>query len=33
MNKSYDKKTLVKKRIRKNYPAVDAGKFNYNMVF
>jgi hypothetical protein len=33
MNKGYDKKRLAKKRIRKNYPASIAGKFNYNMVF
>jgi len=33
MNKGYDEKRLAKKRIRKNYPASDAGKFNYNVVF
>ena len=33
MNKSYDEKTLTKKRIRKICPVLDAGKFNYNVVF
>jgi hypothetical protein len=33
MNKVYDEKRLAKKRIRKNYPASDARKFNYNVVF
>jgi hypothetical protein len=33
MNKGYDEKRLAKKRIIRNYPASDAGKFYYNVVF
>ena len=33
MNKGCEEKRLAKKGIRKNYPASDAGKFNYNVVF